>query len=731
MISSSRILPIDAGEPNDSSWPDNMASILSPGEFEAVRPALAFSQPLYAGKFLPTGEPLGEHITGTVGILARLRVDSDTLVAGVLHDVPRTLDRYEDELLAAFGAVVAHLVEGVFRMSRIRSLGKGNVVNAADQSGQVEALRKMLLAMAEDIRVVILALADRLQTIRYVATHDISGRSMVAHETLDIFAPLASRLGLWQIKWELEDLSFRVLEPEKYRQIAGLLEDTRVNRECYIALLVEKLRHELRQAGISAEVTGRPKHIYSIHKKMKRKGVDFGEIHDARAVRILVNDVKDCYAALGVVHNLWIPVPREFDDYIAKPKGNDYRSLHTAVTGPEDKVVEVQIRTHEMHRHSEMGVAAHWRYKEGAKRDAPYEEKIAWLRQILEWKNDVDDAGELAEHFRTALFQDTIYVLTPKGKIIALPKGATPVDFAYQLHTDLGHRCRGAKVDGVMVPLDYSLQNAKRVEIIAAKQGGPSRDWLNPLLGYLRTQRARQKVRQWFSSRERDFVAQGRAIAEKELQRHGMMSLALDKLAARFKFTKIETFFAALARGEVNSRQLEEALRTAPETVAPTVEVPKPVTAGSIRQPSGGVLIVGVDKLLTLLAKCCKPVPPDPIAGFVTRGRGITIHRRECASLARLVEKSGDRLVAAQWNAEKGISYPVDISIKALDRHGLLGDIAQVLSREKVNVIATRTQSRDATAILQFTVAISDIPQLRRILGLIKGVPDVVSAERR
>jgi GTP pyrophosphokinase len=694
-----------------------------------VKPALEFSQPLYVGELLSTGEPLGGHVTGTIGILARLRVDSDTLIAGVLHHVPHHLDVYRDKLHTAFGAVVAHLVEGVSRMNRIGILGKENAAHATEQGGQVEALRKMLLAMAEDIRVVIISLADRLQTIRYVATNDIPGRPMIAHETLDIFAPLASRLGLWQIKWELEDLSFRVLEPERYKKIARLLEDTRINRERYIALVVEKLRHELQQAGISAEVTGRPKHIYSIHKKMKRKEVDFGEIHDARAVRILVNDVKDCYAALGVVHNLWIPVPKEFDDYIAKPKGNDYRSLHTAVTGPEDKVVEVQIRTHEMHRHSEMGVAAHWRYKEGAKRDAPYEEKIAWLRQILEWKNDVDDAGELAEHFKTALFQDTIYVLTPKGKIIALPQGATPVDLAYQLHTDLGHRCRGAKVDGVMVPLDYRLQNAQRVEIIAAKHGGPSRDWLNPSLEYLGSQRARQKVRQWFNSRERDLVAQGRAIAEKELQRHGMMALALDKLAARFKFTKIEAFFAALARGEINSRQLEEALRTEPETVASTVEVPK--LARSAHQPSGGVLIVGVDKLLTLLAKCCKPVPPDPIVGFVTRGRGITIHRRECASLARLAEKSGDRLVAAQWNAEKGASYPVDISIKALDRPALLGDIAQVLSREKVNVIATQTQSRDATAILQFTVVISDVSQLRRILGLINSVPDVVSAERR
>ncbi|MGH8685885.1 MAG: RelA/SpoT family protein, partial [Nitrosospira sp.] len=340
------------------------------------------------------------------------------------------------------------------------------------------------------------------------------------------------------------------IEPERYKKIAGLLEDTRISRERYIALVVDKLQHELQQTGIQADVTGRPKHIYSIHKKMKRKDVDFKEIHDARAVRILVNDVKDCYAALGMVHNLWVPIPKEFDDYIARPKGNDYRSLHTAVIGPEDKIIEVQIRTHEMHRHSEMGVAAHWRYKEGARRDARYEEKIAWLRQILEWKNDIEDAEELAEHFKIALFQDSVYVLTPQGRVIALPKGSTPVDFAYHVHTDLGHHCRGAKVDDVMVPLDYPLQNAQRVEIISAKQGGPSRDWLNPALGYLKSHRARSKVRQWFSAQKReDSLVQGRTLVEKELQRHGMTALALDKLAAEFRFAKVDVFLAAVGRG--------------------------------------------------------------------------------------------------------------------------------------------------------------------------------------
>lgn len=710
--------------------------IFSPGEIDILRHALELSQPLYAGKYLSTGEPVNQHVLGAVPVLALLRVDSDTLVAGMLQFVPDYLDGYKEKLQTVFNSTVAHLVEGVARMGRIPMLGtRDNGSGTADRGAQVEALRKMLLAMAEDIRVVIIALAGRMQTMRYVVVNS-PGRIEIAHETLDIFAPLANRLGLWQIKWELEDLSFRILEPERYKRIARLLEDTRIIREHYIALVVDKLHRELQQTGIKAEVTGRPKHIYSIHKKMKRKEVDFKEIHDARAVRILVNDVKDCYAALGVVHNLWVPIPKEFDDYIARPKGNDYRSLHTAVIGPEDKVVEVQIRTHEMHRHSEMGVAAHWRYKEGAKRDAKYEEKIAWLRQILEWKNDIEDTGELAEHFKIALFQDSVYVLTPQGRVIALPKGSTPIDFAYHVHTDLGHHCRGAKVDDVMVPLDYPLQNAQRVEIISSKQGGPSRDWLNPALAYLRSHRARSKVRQWFSGQEReDSLAQGRALAEKELQRHGMTALGLDKLASRFKFTKLDAFLAAVSRGDINSRQLGAILSSETEPVATTGSAATGsglLTARkSIPQPSGGILVAGVDKLLTALAKCCKPAPPDPIIGFVTRGRGITIHRQGCTSLSRLCEESAERLIVADWDSSKGASYPVDIEIEALDRQGLLRDISNILSREKINVTATHTRSRDVTATMRFTLKITGLGQLDRVLVLIQNVPGVVSASRK
>ena len=729
-MSASSLIPGKGDEPFRLQSP---GSIFSLTEIELLREAQAFCEPLYRDKSLPNGELLSSHVEGVAAILAGLRVDSDTLAAGALHAVPEYLEGYEEELATAFGPTVAHLVEGVRRVGRIQGLRSATSAdNIGNGSTQIEALRKMLLAMAEDIRVVIIALADQLQTMRYVAASNVAGRWEVAEATLNIFAPLANRLGLWQVKWELEDLSFRITEPERYKKIATLLEETRRSREQYIALVVDRLQNELDQAGIKAQITGRPKHIYSIYRKMKRKGVDFKEIQDTRAVRILVDEVRDCYAALGLVHNLWMPIPKEFDDYIAKPKGNDYRSLHTAVIGPEDKVVEVQIRTQEMHRHSEMGVAAHWRYKEGAKRDARYEEKIAWLRQILEWKNDVEDAGELAEHFKVALFEDSVYVLTPQGKVIALPKGATPVDFAYHVHSDLGHRCRGAKVDGVMVPLDYPLQNAQRVEIISIKQGGPSRDWLNPALGYIRSQRARAKVRQWFSSEMRTAsLTQARALVEKELQRHGMTAMSLDKLAVEFKFARLDSFLAAVARGDINARQLSAFLSGETESGLPGPEMPVIKKQTLTPEPQGDVLVVGVDKLLTVLAKCCKPVPPDPIIGFVTRGRGITIHRANCANVSRLSGEGVARLVSTQWDLSKDASYAVEVEIRAQDRQGLLSDISGVLSREKIDVVATRAHSRDLNATMQFVIKIGNVDQLRRVLGLIAGVPGVISASRR
>ncbi len=689
---------------------------------------------LYADQSLPSGEPVTRHMLGTVTILITLKVDSDTLAAGMLHAITNYLDEYVNKLQADFGPTVAHLVEGVKRIRRIQIFSIKE--NTTEHSAQIEVFRKMLLAMAEDIRVVIIILASRVQTIRYAAANEVPERTDIARGTLDIFAPLASRLGLWQIKWELEDLSLRIIEPARYKEIARLLEETRTRREQYIALVVAKLQCELQQADIQAEVIGRPKHIYSIHKKMKQKNLGFSEIYDARAVRILVEDIKNCYAALGIVHNLWIPIPKEFDDYIAKPKGNNYRSLHTSVNGPENKIVEIQIRTHEMHRYAELGVAAHWRYKEGTRFDARYEEKITWLRQILEWKNDVSDTEELARDFKTALFEDSVYVLTPQGSVIALPKGSTPVDFAYQVHTDLGHRCRGAKVDGAIVSLDYPLQNAQQVEIIPAKRGGPSRDWLNPALHYLKSHRARSKIKQWFNSQELETtLAQGRTIVEKVLQRHGMTAIGLEKYASKFSFTKLNEFFIAVAKGDITNRQLETALNRPTELTAtqPDLLADRKIITGSVSKQTGNdIFVVGVDKLLTVLAKCCKPVPPDPITGFVTtRGRGIMIHRQDCCNLSQLSSESAKRLVEADWGSSNEKRYPVDVMIEAHDRQWLLRDISEILSRKKINVVAINAQSRHVKSTIKLTLEVSGVAQLYRVLELIKEIPGIVSATRK
>ncbi|HNP25934.1 MAG TPA: bifunctional (p)ppGpp synthetase/guanosine-3',5'-bis(diphosphate) 3'-pyrophosphohydrolase [Nitrosomonas sp.] len=717
-----------------ASWLESVATRLSPSDNAVLKNALDYVLQRYDGQRLSSGEQVTRHMLGTVTILASLRVDTDTLVAGILHAIPDYLDDYANQLQNDFNPTVVHLVDGVARMGRIKVLGFKN--DAARHNTQVETLRKMLLAMAEDIRVVIITLASRAQTMRYVVSTDVPERMDIAYETMDVFAPLANRLGLWQVKWELEDLSFRILEPARYKKIARLLEETRVSREQYIASVVTELQHALQLAGIRVAVNGRPKHIYSIHKKMKRKDLDFSEIYDARAVRILVDDVTDCYAALGIVHSMWAPIPKEFDDYIAKPKSNGYRSLHTAVTGPEDKVVEIQIRTHEMHRHSELGVAAHWRYKEGSTRDACYEEKITWLRQILEWKNDVSDAGELAEQFKIALFEDSVYVLTPQGNVIALPKGATPLDFAYHVHTDLGHRCRGAKVDGMMVPLGYQLQNAQKVEIMPAKAGGPSRDWLNEALGYLKSARARSKVRQWFNHQAlKATLAQGRAIVEKLLQRHGATAISLDKLAAQFNFSGPNNFFIAVAKSEISQRQLETVLagRIAPAAAQPDAFIDKKAPMRPMaRQTGGEILINGVGGLLSVLAKCCKPVPPDPIVGFVTRhGRGISIHRRNCLNIPQLLRKNADRMVEADWGVVTDKAFPVDVEIKAHERQWLLRDVSEILSREKVNAVAMNTESRRGMTHIQLTLEVSETKQLNRVLALLKELSGVTVAGRK
>jgi len=669
---------------------DIAAKTFSPAEIELIRSACELAGRLYDGKVELTGAPLLQHALGAAAILAGMHMDHETIAATILHAVPEYLDGWPEKIEQDFGASVKMLVDGISRMeqieqfSEIPSLHKKNKDEATQQ---IEGLRKMLLAMVEDIRVVLIKLAERTQTLRQLSGASTDQQKLVAQQTRSLFAPLANRLGVWQLKWELEDLSVRYLEPELYKKVAKLLDERRADREQYIADVVSKLKEVLNQAGIPAEVTGRPKHIYSIINKMKHKHIDFSELYDVRAVRILVGDmtlrdevsgagmspsassrnrllrsnvseaedstidgIRGCYTALGLVHELWPPIESEFDDYIAHPKSNHYRSLHTAVVGPRGLALEVQIRTREMHRHSELGVAAHWRYKEGVKSDARFDEKIAWLRQILEWKEDLADKGDLQEQFKNELFHDQVYVLTPQGKVIALSKGATPVEFAYTLHTDLGHRTRGAKVDGSIVPLNYKLQNGQRVEILTVKQGGPSRDWINPSLGFLQSSRIRAKVRAWFKSQNYDeSVTQGRTQLDRELHRLGITAINQEKLAQRLHFNRLDEFLAAIGRNEITQRRIAVAIQEELPTKVIETAKPKAFRPATERISKADITVGGVNNLMTRIAKCCNPVPGDAIVGYVTRDRGITIHRKDCAFMLRMTESRRDRKLTAQW----------------------------------------------------------------------------------
>jgi len=706
---------------------------LEASERALLERALEFAAPLYEGRQLGTGEPALEHACGLAANLAQLRIDAATRAAGLLFAVPEYLPDAPARLAERFDARVAALVDGVSRLNRLRVVTRG-LAEAGEKGkqSQAEILRKMLLAMVEDIRVVLIRLASRTQTLRFLARAADDVRRPVARETLDIYAPLANRLGVWQLKWELEDLSFRFLEPDLYQRIARALDERRAERESFIAAAIATLNREIAAAGVAAEVSGRPKHIYSIYGKMRQKGVEFDELHDVRGLRVLVDSVRDCYTVLGIVHNLWTPIPKEFDDYISRPKGNRYRSLHTAVAGPDGRALEVQIRTHEMHRHAELGVAAHWRYKEGkSARDEAYDDRIAWLRQVLAWRDEVVGSAEWVEQSKRAALDDTVYVLTPQGRVVDLPRGATPIDFAYALHTDLGHRCRGAKVDGVMVPLDFRLGNGQRVEIVAPKSGGPSRDWLTQP-GYLASSRARHKVRQWFNAEElARTVAAGRAIVEREIAREGATSVKLDALAAQLGFARADELFAAVGREEIGPRALQVAVR-GPEPAPPPAAAEALVTKKSKAAPgASGILFVGVDRLMTQLARCCKPVPPDPILGFVTRGRGISVHRRDCRSLAQLLARHPERAIESQWGAREAAVFPVDIAVQAHDRQGLLRDVSEVLSRERINVTAVNTASRQHVATMLFTVEVENREHLARALAQIAEVKGVFAAARR
>ncbi|MBB6092227.1 GTP pyrophosphokinase [Povalibacter uvarum] len=639
----------------------------------------------------------------------------------------------EERAPAVFGDTAARIATELVRIGSL-GLSGPRQADSALTANQAEALRKMLLAIVTDPRLVLIKLAAQLTLLRESKDAPVAERERIARETRDIYAPLANRLGVWQIKWELEDLSFRYLDPANYKLVAGWLAAKRADRERYIEEVISQLRTELARVHIKGEVAGRPKHIFSIWRKMQRKGLSFDQLYDIRAVRILVDSIADCYAALGVVHSLWPYIPGEFDDYIATPKDNLYRSLHTAVIGPGKLPVEIQIRTREMHEHAELGVAAHWKYKEGGKRNAAYEQKIVWLRQILEPadREGQETNDDFLDRVRSEVFEDRVYALSPRGEVIELPKGATPLDFAYHVHTDLGHRCRGAKVNGRMVPLNQPLANGDQVEIITAKQPNPSRDWLVPSLGYLVSQRNRSKVRSWFRKLdEEQNRQQGRQILERELQRLAIHSLSLAELVTEFKFDTPEQLYQAIGEGDVTAAQITGAiLRRARPQELPSPIPRKPTIATKAPE---GITIEGVGDLLSHFARCCGPVPPESIMGYITLGRGVSIHRQDCVSLKRLQQEHPERLIAVEWGSGSDRSFPVEINVRAFDRRGLVRDITGVLADSKINIqgMNTVTDEADGIADINLRITVQDLEELSRVLGRVQGLPNILSARRK
>ena len=714
---------------NSQQWLENLQQENAPSvDVEMVRKALAFRQ-----EEVPAGDEQVEFgpLLEVASILHDLQVDNDTLVAGILHHA-RALDEDRIENIKRnFGTVIAGLVSGVHRMD-IMPVAEKKL--QPGQSSQIdgENLRKMLLAMVEDVRVVLIKLADRLQQLRHLKNSPPELQQRIAAQTQEIFAPLANRLGIWQLKWQLEDLSLRYLQPEAYHRIAKSLDERRVDRERYLEQFMSDLQGELGKAGVHAEVTGRVKHIYSIYRKMMRKNVDINQIFDVRAVRILVDTIPECYAALGIAHSLWPYVREEFDDYITSPKNNNYQSIHTAVHGPDGKLVEIQIRTQAMHDRCELGVAAHWRYKEGVGHDEGFDRKIAWLRQLLEWKDEAADGSDFVAEFKSQVFEDRVYVFTPAGKIVDLPSGSTSLDFAYTIHTEIGHRCRGAKVNGAIVPLTSALKTGDKVEILTVKVGQPSRDWINPHLGYIKSHRARSKVQQWFRSQEHDQnAADGRIMLEKELTRLGLKDVNIDKLTQQLKFNKTSDMMAALGRGEVKTTHIANALHdylSPQEKKEPEIKLRQT----PVEKSKSDIQVQGVGNLMTQMANCCKPLPGDDIVGFITQGRGVSIHRRDCPNILHALNNDDQHLIEVSWGGPEQDVYSVDIQIIAYDRKGLLHDITALLSNEKINVTAVNTKSDSSTheAKMRLSLEIENLARLSKLLARINELPNVHQARR-
>ncbi len=725
----------------------------TPWEKELLKRAYRIAEEAHRGQKRLSGEDYIYHPVAVAEILARLHMDVPTIMGALLHDVvedsPYTLESLRaalldgrpvnsnnkvDQQIERTVDTVVRLVDGVTKLGKIQDIARGDAVDGEPfSSRQAENLRKMFLATADDPRVVLIKLADRLHNMRTLKYMPPGKQKRIAKETLEIFAPLANRIGIWQIKWELEDLSFRYTDPEHYREIARHLEMRRTEREKFVEEVIGLIKREIEKLGIEAEVTGRPKHLYSIWRKMQRKQVPVEQVYDTEGVRVIIedNDETKCYLVLGLIHSLWRPISGEFDDYIANPKPNGYQSLHTAVVGPRGRPLEVQIRTREMHRVAELGIAAHWRYKEGiTATDRETEQAVMRFRQsILELRQEATDAESFINSVKDEVLEERVFVFTPKGKLIDLPAGSTPIDFAYTIHTEIGHRCRGARVNGRLVPLNYKLKSGDQVEILTAKEGGPSRDWLNPALEFVKTSRARGKIRQWFRRRDREeAISQGREMLDKEMKRLGVANeISIEELVKKSGYEKQEDFLAAIGYGDLNIQQvvtkISEVVTPIHPEKAPSEE--KPV----VPRRTEGIAVAGLEGIPTTLARCCNPVPGDPIVGYVTRGRGVTIHRKNCPNIRN---KEKERLIPVEWSQALQDTFPVRIQVRAYDRPGLVRDITDAILTERINISNSRTSTnRSGYASFSATLEIKDLVQLSRVLSKIEQVPNVIEAHRQ
>jgi guanosine-3',5'-bis(diphosphate) 3'-pyrophosphohydrolase len=702
---------------------EKAAEYLPKEKLSVIEEAYKFASEKHEGQVRLSGDPFMEHPLQTAYILAGLQLDASSLAAALLHDIPEDTGLPIKELEDRFGPEIAKLVDGTTKLGRVSLTASGSVPGAV----QAENLRKMLVAMAEDLRVVFIKLADRLHNMRTLDPLPKDRQLKNAQETLEIYAPLAHRLGIWELKWQLEDLSFRYLQPQEYQKIARLVDASRAQREKFIERAIRILKKELQKVGIEADISGRPKHIYSIHQKMERYeagGKQLDKIYDLLALRVIVENVQECYGAIGIIHSLWHPLTGTFDDYIASPKPNGYQGLHTAVMCLGTTPLEIQIRTGEMHNVAEYGVAAHWRYKEGSRKHVEFEERVGWLRQLIEWHRELAGAEEFLESVKTDIFIDQVFVYTPRGEIKDLPKGSTPLDFAYRVHTDLGHRCIGAKINGKLVPLDYQLKNGDVIEIVSSKSPrGPSLDWLNPNLGFVRTTHARNKIRQWFNKQEKaDSIERGKQILDKELRRLGIQT-ERQALAELFNYKNLDDFIAAVGNGNITSHQivLKLAAQEEKEEEVPAPAVPTQTVPTSVR-------VLGVGDLMTSIAQCCHPVPGDKIIGYITRSRGVTIHRQDCHNVLNEDEK--ERLIPVEWG-QSDLHYPVNIQVDAWDRVGLMRDISTLVAEQKVNISSMNLANGNGQRIaISLTLQTTGLAQLSDILKRIDAVKGVISVSR-